>query len=149
MTLSWSLVVARQFESGDDVHGLHLLEQQLAGVWDTQGGNVAGRLTVVTPEKLNKNKNLQWNWRQTRGLITVLLALSSKFLVGIIRSAKTCFTYCMLDYLRISNRAQYVAHHFDHNPNLRTITANHLNYFVYSSSEHLRSLKILMQNSYY
>lgn len=98
MTLSWSLVVARQFESGDDVHGLHLLEQQLAGVWDTQGGNVAGRLTVVTPEKL-KRKNLQWNWRQTRGLITTLfciLALSSKLLVGIIRSAKTCFTYARL-----------------------------------------------------
>lgn len=51
LSLSWSLVVARQFESGDDVHGLQLLEQQLAGVWDTQGGNVAGRLTVVTPGK--------------------------------------------------------------------------------------------------
>lgn len=44
-----SLVVAGQFESGDNVHGLKLLKQQLAGVRDSQGGNVTGRLTVVAP----------------------------------------------------------------------------------------------------
>lgn len=49
LSLSCSLVVARQFESRDDVHGLQLLEQQLTGVRDPQRGNVAGRLTVVTP----------------------------------------------------------------------------------------------------
>lgn len=59
LSLSWSLVVARQFESGDDVHGLQLLEQQLAGVRDTQGGNVAGRLTVVTPGKLKQQQQLR------------------------------------------------------------------------------------------
>lgn len=59
LSLSWSLVVARQFESGDDVHGLQLLEQQLAGVRDTQGGNVAGRLTVVTPGKLKQQQQQQ------------------------------------------------------------------------------------------
>lgn len=44
-----SLVVAGQFESGDNVHGLKLLKQQLAGVRDSQGGNMTGRLTVVAP----------------------------------------------------------------------------------------------------
>lgn len=44
-----SLVVAGQFESGDNVHGLKLLKQQLAGVGDSQGGNMTGRLTVVAP----------------------------------------------------------------------------------------------------
>ncbi len=58
LSLFLSLVVARQFESRDDVHGLQLLEQQLAGVRDTQRGNVAGGLTVVTPGRL-KTKDSQ------------------------------------------------------------------------------------------
>lgn len=53
-----SLVVARQFESWDDVHGLQLLEQQLAGVRDSQRRNVAWRLTVVTPG--NQMQTNQW-----------------------------------------------------------------------------------------
>lgn len=44
------LVVFGQFQPGDDVHGLQLLEEQLAGIWDSEGGHVAWRLAVVAPE---------------------------------------------------------------------------------------------------
>lgn len=45
-----SLIVLGQLQPGDDVHGLQLLEEQLAGVRDAEGGHVAGRLAVVAPE---------------------------------------------------------------------------------------------------
>lgn len=51
-----SLVVAGQFESWDNVHGLELLKEQLAGVRDSQGGDLTGRLTVVTPAKQHIRK---------------------------------------------------------------------------------------------
>lgn len=35
------LVVLGQFQPGDDVHGLQLLEEQLAGIRDAEGGHVA------------------------------------------------------------------------------------------------------------
>lgn len=44
------LIVLGQFQPGDDVHGLQLLEEQLAGVWDAERGHVARRLAVVAPE---------------------------------------------------------------------------------------------------
>lgn len=50
VTPSSSLIVLGQLQPGDDVHGLQLLEEQLAGVRDAEGGHVAGRLAVVAPE---------------------------------------------------------------------------------------------------
>lgn len=50
VTPSSLLIVLGQFQPGDDVHGLQLLEEQLAGVRDAEGGHVAGRLAVVAPE---------------------------------------------------------------------------------------------------
>ena len=43
------LVVSLESESGYNVHGLQLLEQQLAGVGDLDGGYRRRRLAVVTP----------------------------------------------------------------------------------------------------
>ena len=50
VTPSSSLIVLGQLQPGDDVHGLQLLEEQLAGVRDAEGGHVAGRLAVGAPE---------------------------------------------------------------------------------------------------
>ena len=44
------LIVLGQFQPGDDVHGLQLLEEQLTGVRDAEGGHVARRLAEVAPE---------------------------------------------------------------------------------------------------
>ena len=44
------LIVLGQFQPGDNVHRLQLLEEQLAGVRDAQGGHVAGRLAEMAPE---------------------------------------------------------------------------------------------------
>lgn len=60
-----SFVVARQFESRDDVHGLQLLEEKLAGVRDSQGGDVARWFTVVAPAR-HKPANYWLYWSHKR-----------------------------------------------------------------------------------
>lgn len=52
------LIVLGQFQPGDDVHGLQLLEEQLAGIRDAEGGHVAGRLAEVAPARVSQESTL-------------------------------------------------------------------------------------------
>lgn len=81
VTPSSLLVVLGQFQPGDDVHGLQLLEEQLAGIRDAEGGHVAGRLAEVAPET-----QVSMCQRGNTGLHTVLLDLSPEQPV----TGKTC-----------------------------------------------------------
>lgn len=81
------LVVACQFEAGNDVHGLQLLEEQFAGVGYPQRGHVTGGLTVVAPGDTHikyfigckHSKNLQLQYKETEPLV------SSSILTTILR----------------------------------------------------------------
>ena len=122
--LAGSLVVAWQFESGDDVHGLQLLEQQFAGIRDTQGGNMAGRLTVVAPKR--KGRRIRLDTHQDsitvflsdlRTCTGLMLSKNDPVLCSVInpcRISPTCFSmphFCNLLYLS-TLYTQYLLHVF-------------------------------------